>query len=77
MGDSRRSIFFDEWQACLRSHYEHVIRTQDTITEPTLRNVLLHSGLSEHDLSKLSAHVQRDDQAEDTAGADDTQMGLF
>lgn len=47
------SIFFDEWQACLRAHYMHVIRTNDTITEPTLRSVLLATGLSEDELDAL------------------------
>jgi hypothetical protein len=50
---AKRSIFFDEWQACLRSHYIHVIRTNDTVTEPTLRAVLLQSGLTEDDLRLL------------------------
>jgi hypothetical protein len=47
------SIFFDEWQACLHAHYIYVIRTGDTVTEPTLREVLLHSGLSEKELRAL------------------------
>jgi hypothetical protein len=50
---SKRSIFFDAWQACLRAHYIHVIRTNDAITEPTLRAVLLQSGLSQDDLHDL------------------------
>lgn len=48
-----RSIFFDDWQACLRAHYIHVIRTGDRVTEPTLRHVLLHTGLNEADLAAL------------------------
>jgi len=47
------SVFFDEWQACLRAHYMYVIRTNDTITEPTLRSVLLATGLSEDELAAL------------------------
>jgi len=47
------SLFFDEWQACLRAHYLHVIRMQDTITESTLRGVLLATGLSEDELEAL------------------------
>ncbi len=50
---SKRSIFFDAWQACLRAHYVHVIRTNDAVTEPTLRSVLLQSGLSEDELHAL------------------------
>jgi hypothetical protein len=48
-----RSLFFDDWQACLRAHYMHVIRSNDAVTEPTLRQVLLHTGLSENDLEAL------------------------
>lgn len=51
-------IFFDEWQACLRAHYIYVIRTGDAITEPTLRQVLLHSGLSETELEALRAQAE-------------------
>lgn len=56
------TLFFDEWQACLRAHYVHVIRTQDTVTEPTLRHVLLTTGLTEDELDALRA------EALDTAG---------
>lgn len=49
----QKGIFFDEWQACLRAHYIHVIRINDEITEPSLRGVLLQSGLSEDDLAAL------------------------
>jgi hypothetical protein len=48
-----RSLFFDDWQACLRAHYVYVIRTNDRVTEPSLRQVLLQSGLSENDLEAL------------------------
>jgi hypothetical protein len=48
-----RSLFFDDWQACLRAHYIYVIRSNDTVTEPSLRQVLLQSGLSESDLEAL------------------------
>lgn len=50
---SKRSIFFDEWQACLRAHYIHVIRTNDAVTERTLRSVLRQSGLTDADLQRL------------------------
>lgn len=50
---AKHSVFFDEWQACLRAHYVHVIRANDTVTERTLRHVLLQSGLSEADLDAL------------------------
>jgi hypothetical protein len=51
--NSKSSIFFDQWQACLRAHYIHVIRANDTVTERTLRSVLLQSGLAEDDLGRL------------------------
>jgi hypothetical protein len=56
MSGKPRSLFFDEWQACLRAHYVHVIRTNDAVNERTLRHVLLQSGLSEDALLQL--HVE-------------------
>jgi hypothetical protein len=53
----RRSIFFDEWQACLRAHYVYVLRTNDTVTEPTLRQVLRQTGLTDEDLAALQAQA--------------------
>lgn len=55
--NDNRSIFHDEWRACLYAHYEHVIRTGDTITEPTLRHVLLQAGLREDELTALHTAV--------------------
>jgi hypothetical protein len=49
----QKGIFFDEWQACLRAHYSFVIRTADEVTEPTLRAVLLQTGLTDADLDAL------------------------
>jgi hypothetical protein len=54
----RHSIFFDEWQACLHAHYVHVVRTQDAVTEPTLRHVLLQTGLDEADVQALHEQAQ-------------------
>jgi len=51
----QHSIFFDEWQACLRAHYVHVLRTNDTVTEPTLRHVLHQTGITEEELAALQA----------------------
>lgn len=51
----KRSIFFDEWQACLRAHYVHVLRTNDSITEPTLRHVLHQTGITDEELAALQA----------------------
>lgn len=48
----RRSIFFEEWKACLRAHYLHVVHINDQITEPTLRRVLLDAGVSEAEIER-------------------------
>lgn len=61
---SARSLFFDEWQACLRAHYIYVLRVNDTVTEPSLRQVLLHSGLSESDLEALRQEAYAADSSE-------------
>jgi len=53
------SVFFDHWQACLRAHFVYVLRIDDHITEPTLRDVLLHTGLSEADLDALYEDARR------------------
>jgi hypothetical protein len=47
------SLFFDEWQSCLRAHYIHVLRVHDDVTEPTLRHVLRQTGLTDEDLLRL------------------------
>ena len=62
---SEHSIFFDEWQACLRAHYQHVVRIQDEITEETLRIVLLQSGMTEEDLRALAEEALSDDFPDD------------
>lgn len=70
----KRSIFFDEWQACLRAHYRFVIQDNDTVTEPTLRHVLLQTGLAEDELDALAEEACADvplDSATMGAGADD------
>lgn len=54
MSDHPRGVFFDEWQACLRAHYQHVIATGDTITQATLRGVLLRAGLTPDELDALA-----------------------
>jgi hypothetical protein len=53
----KRSIFFEEWQSCLRAHYVHVLRVEDDVTEPSLRHVLLHTGLQADDLDALHAEA--------------------
>lgn len=51
-GDTR-GPFFEDWQKCLRAHYIYVVRARDAVTEPTLREVLLHTGLTQRDLDDL------------------------
>ncbi len=53
----KRSIFFEDWRACLHAHYEYVIRAGDTITEPTLRQVLQQTGLSDDELDAIRAEI--------------------
>jgi|GEM_PF-1438484 len=48
-----RSVFFDEWKACLREHYLHVVTTDDHVTEPTLRDVLIKTGFTPADINDL------------------------
>ena len=88
----KRGVFFDEWQACLRAHYKAVIQDNDTVTEPTLRAVLLQSGLSEDDLRALAeeAHAENPPDSDDmpadvdahtieepTGESDNDQMAMF
>lgn len=53
MSSNDDNIFSDEWRACLHAHYLHVIRTDDAVTEPTLRSVLLQTGLTDADIERL------------------------
>ncbi|HVU11932.1 MAG TPA: hypothetical protein VHD90_11670 [Phototrophicaceae bacterium] len=61
------NIFAEEWRDCLRAHYTTVVRTNDHVTEKTLRTVMFEAGFSEEDLRQLyiqaTAHV--DDVADD------------
>ncbi len=50
---SAKDLFFEEWRACLRAHYQYVVRTEDTVTEPTLREVLKLSGISTEEIAAL------------------------
>jgi hypothetical protein len=46
-------VFADEWRACLRAHYKHVIRTGDHVTEPSLRVVMHQAGFDDSELAEL------------------------
>jgi hypothetical protein len=69
MSDNR-SIFHDEWRACLHAHYLHVIRTGDSVTEPTLRHVLLQAGLSPEEVSTMQTDARTDTDVEPAARTD-------
>lgn len=51
------SIFYDEWRDCLREHYIYVIQSNDHVTEPSLREVMLEIGFTEDDLEHIRAEV--------------------
>jgi hypothetical protein len=48
--NGQRSIFFDEWRDCLRSHFFYVVQVDDQVTLPSLREVLLQAGISEEEI---------------------------
>lgn len=48
-----RSVFYEDWRACLRSHYKHVVLAGDTVTEPSLRSVLKETGFTDQELDDL------------------------
>ena len=50
---STDDLFFEEWRACLRAHYRYVVRTEDEVTEPTLRDVLQLTGISAEEIEAL------------------------
>ena len=54
-----QSIFFDEWRDCLHAHYLHVLRSADVVTEPTLRGVLLTTGITEHELAAMQVEAEQ------------------
>ncbi len=56
-----RSIFHDDWRACLRAHYLHVIRSGDRVTEPTLRAVLERVGFSEDEIRQMAIEARMRD----------------
>ncbi len=48
-----QNVFYDEWRDCLAEHYIYVVRTQDHLTEPTLRTILLDTGFTPDEIDKL------------------------
>lgn len=50
----QQSVFYEDWRACLRAHYMHVVGAGDKVTEPTLKNVLLRVGFSEDEIAEMA-----------------------
>lgn len=65
MGQS--SVFFDEWLSSLRAQYQHVVRTDDKVTLPSLTAVMQQVGFGEDELRqlRLEATLHVDDVADD------------
>jgi len=61
------SIFADDWRACLREHYMHVVRTGDRATLPSLTLVMHEIGFTDDDLAELRvlATMRADDMPAD------------
>ncbi len=51
------SIFADEWRECLRAHFTIVMRTNDKITEKTLRGVMIEAGFTDAELKELTVRA--------------------
>ena len=64
---AHRSIFSDEWRSSLRAQYQHVLRTDDKVTLPSLTAVLQQVGFDEDEQRqlRLAATLHVDDVAED------------
>lgn len=62
-----QSVFKDEWRRCLKEHYKHVIRHQDSTTQRTLVPVLHRLGFTDDDLRQLyvEATMRADDMPDD------------
>lgn len=68
-----RSIFYEDWRECLKSHYTHVISHNDHVTEPTLHNVLLRVGFTEEEIKEIAIRAKMRDvdaSPEDLPGLD-------
>ena len=53
----QQNLFAEDWINCLRAHYAHVIREQDTNNEQSLVSVLLETGFSEEDITTMHTEV--------------------
>lgn len=69
---SQRSIFYEDWRNCLQSHYMHVIAHDDSVTEPTLHQVLLSVGFTESEIKEMAIRAKM----RDTDASPDSLPGL-
>jgi hypothetical protein len=53
-------IFQDDWKACLRAHYFHVIHEQDWKNESSLAAVLLQTGISQEEAALWRREAMRE-----------------
>ena len=62
----KRSVFFDEWLSSLRAQYQHVVRSDDVVTLPSLTEVMQQVGFGEDELRqlRLDATLHVDDVAD-------------
>jgi hypothetical protein len=65
----RESPFAEEWRDCLREHYKHVIRENDTSTEDTLTPILHQIGFRDNELHQLRVQADPTTYNEETANA--------
>lgn len=61
------SVFADEWRACLREHYMHVVREGDQKTLASLTLVMYEVGFSDDELRELQvrATMRAEDMPDD------------
>jgi len=52
-----QDVFEDEWRACLRAHFFHVIRERDPGNEQSLVTVLLETGFTDEDITVMRAEA--------------------
>ncbi len=48
-----RSIFYEDWRACLRAHYIYVLRVADVDNESSLYTVLRDTGFNDEEIMTM------------------------
>ncbi len=61
------TIFSDDWRACLREQYKHVIRVNDRITRQSLTGVMYQVGFTDDELAylRVQATMRVEDMPDD------------